>query len=108
MGHTLLVPRQHVEDIWALDAEFAVPLARATLKIASAVKQVTNLEGLNIIQSNGAAATQTVSHLHVHIVPRWRGDGIGNFWPPTTSYSEAEKNGVWEELLRVCTEEEAT
>lgn len=42
-------------------------------------------DGLNIIQSNGAAATQTVQHLHVHVVPRWEGDAMGQIWPPESA-----------------------
>src|SRR4051794_25855987 len=64
LGHTLVVPQGHVPDIWSLKPEMAADIARATVGLAWAVKRAMWPEGLNIIQSNGAAATQTVPHLH--------------------------------------------
>jgi histidine triad (HIT) family protein len=55
-------------------------------------------DGLNIIQSNGDAASQTVMHLHVHIVPRWRDDPMGSIWPEKTHYSEAQKDTAWHRI----------
>lgn len=98
LGHTLVVPRKHVPDIWGLDEDTAAHLGRAVVRLSQAVRTAVEPQGLNIIQSNGEVATQTVFHLHVHIVPRWEGDEIGRIWPPETDYSESEKDYVWEEL----------
>ena len=95
LGHTLLIPRDHVPTIWDLDHELAAELGRCTVDLAAAVRSAMSPEGLNIIQSNGAAATQSVPHLHIHIVPRWEGDAIGRIWPPETGYSETEKDVAW-------------
>lgn len=92
LGHTMVVPREHVPDIWALSDETAEHLARATVRLAAAVREAVEPEGLNIIQSNGEAATQSVFHLHVHLVPRWDGDAIGPIWPEETDYSERAKD----------------
>lgn len=100
LGHTLLIPRAHVRDIWGLDPDLAAELGRQTIVLAGAVKRAIRPEGLNVIQSNGAAATQTVMHLHIHVVPRWEGDGVGRIWPPETHYSEGEKDDAWEALRR--------
>lgn len=100
LGHTLVVPRKHVPDIWALDEDTAAHLGRAVVRLSQAVRTAVEPQGLNIIQSNGEVATQTVFHLHVHIVPRWEGDAIGRIWPPETSYSESEKDHVWGELRK--------
>ncbi|MER7272041.1 HIT family protein [Micromonospora carbonacea] len=102
LGHTLVVPRNHVPDIWSLDEETASRLARITLRLSHAVRRATRPEGLNIIQSNGKVATQTVFHLHVHIVPRWSTDKLGRIWPPETSYSETQKDEIWELIRREC------
>ncbi|MEU7715906.1 HIT domain-containing protein [Micromonospora chalcea] len=102
LGHTLVIPRQHIPDIWSLDAETASHLARATLGLSRAIRRATEPEGLNVIQSNGAAATQSVFHLHVHIVPRWANDQLGRIWPPETSYSETQKDEVWERIRNEC------
>lgn len=92
LGHTMVVPRKHVADIWELDEETAAHLARATVRLAGAIRTAVDPEGLNVIQSNGQAATQTVFHLHVHLVPRWDGDAMGPIWPEATDYSEGEKD----------------
>lgn len=100
LGHTLVVPRKHISDVWDLDENTATHLARAVVRISHAMRTAVEPEGLNIIQSNGEVATQTVFHLHVHIVPRWNGDAIGRIWPPETSYSESEKDNAWEKLRK--------
>jgi histidine triad (HIT) family protein len=92
LGHTLLIPTTHVPDIWALDESVASSLAVATLSVAHAVRAAMSPDGLNIIQSNGEAATQTVPHLHVHVVPRWFDDGMGEIWPEKTHWSSQQKN----------------
>lgn len=102
LGHTMVVPREHVPDIWSLTEETAGHLARATVQLAAAVRAAIEPEGLNIIQSNGQAATQTVFHLHVHLVPRWEGDAMGPIWPEGTDYSEAEKDQARDRVREAC------
>lgn len=81
LGHTLVVPRRHISGIWALPEQTAAHLSRAVLRVAAALRAAVAPDGLNIIQSSGAAATQTVPHLHVHLVPRWAPDAMGPIWP---------------------------
>jgi histidine triad (HIT) family protein len=81
LGHTLAIPRRHVPDLFGLDAAEAVPLTEAVLLVAHAIRRSLRPDGLNVITSAGAAATQTVPHLHVHLVPRWEGDAFGDLWP---------------------------
>lgn len=95
LGHTLVVPRRHVPTIWELDDVLAARLAIVTVLAAHAVREAMHPDGLNVIQSNGAAATQTVMHLHVHVVPRWARDALGRIWPPETQYSEDQKDDAW-------------
>ncbi|MFF1353364.1 HIT family protein [Streptomyces sp. NPDC058297] len=80
-GHVLVVPRRHLEDIWDLDEATATAVSRTVLRVAHAVRAVFRPDGLNVIQSSGAAATQTVPHLHVHVVPRFTDDRMGTIWP---------------------------
>jgi histidine triad (HIT) family protein len=94
LGHTLVVPKQHIPDIWSLDAALIEPLARVTLRTAFAIRDALHPEGLNIINSNGSAASQTVPHLHIHVVPRWEGDEIGEIWPPKERRSEHVQDEV--------------
>lgn len=81
VGHTLLIPLQHIPTVWELPASVASGLAVRTLDLAQAMRSALDLDGLNVIQSNGGAATQTVKHLHVHLVPRYDGDAMGEIWP---------------------------
>ncbi len=75
-GHILVVPKAHAADIHEItEADFAAVTA-ATHKLAAAVKKTLDPEGINLMQLNGKAANQIVPHLHVHIVPRWSGDGL--------------------------------
>ncbi|MEU5899438.1 HIT family protein [Streptomyces venezuelae] len=80
-GHVLVVPRRHVADIWDLDEATAAAVGTAVLRAAHAVRAVHRPEGLNVIQSSGAVATQSVFHLHVHVVPRYTGDRMPRLWP---------------------------
>jgi histidine triad (HIT) family protein len=81
LGHTLVVPTSHIPNIWTLDDDTAATLAHATMRVARAAGEALSPDGLNIIQSNGSSATQTVQHVHVHVVPRWAGDAMGPIWP---------------------------
>ncbi len=105
LGHTLVIPRHHVQDIWSADEDTAAQLARTTVRLANVMRRVLRPEGLNVIQSNGEAATQTVLHLHVHLVPRWSGDAVGRIWPPETNYTEEQKDDAWEALRAACRKE---
>lgn len=102
LGHTLVVPREHIPDVWSLDERNAAELGRAVVRLSGALRRAMAPEGLNVIQSNGRAATQTVMHLHVHLVPRWQGDGIGRIWPADTHYTKDEKDEAWERLRAEC------
>jgi histidine triad (HIT) family protein len=75
-GHLLVIPKVHAETIHEISkADFAA-VAAATHKLAAAMKKALNPDGINLMQLNGKAANQVVPHLHVHIVPRWSGDGL--------------------------------
>jgi diadenosine tetraphosphate (Ap4A) HIT family hydrolase len=94
-GHVLVVPNEHVPNVWSLSLGTARNLASEVLRVTSAARAALEPEGLNIIQSNGEAATQTVGHLHVHVVPRWTTDDMGAIWPSTDpSWSSAELDAM--------------
>ncbi|MEU7885933.1 HIT family protein [Microbispora bryophytorum] len=97
-GHTLLIPRAHFPDMFSLDEEAATSLARATLKVARGIREALNPEGMNMINSAGEAASQTVFHVHVHLVPRWHGDRIGNIWPPKRDLDYQVEEGLAERI----------
>lgn len=77
-GHTLVVPRAHSHDLLHAPEEDVIAVATAARKVAAAAVSPQGLgaDGFNIIQANGAVAFQTVFHLHLHVLPRYRGDGF--------------------------------
>ncbi|MFG1711021.1 HIT family protein [Nonomuraea sp. M3C6] len=85
-GHTLLIPKSHMPDLFSLDEPTVEALARSTLKVAAALKEALAPEGMNVISSSGRAASQTVFHFHTHLVPRWANDRIGDIWPPKREF----------------------
>jgi histidine triad (HIT) family protein len=97
-GHTLVVPRQHVPDLWSVDRQLGSGLMAAVVEVGLAIRQALHPDGMNLISSAGAAASQTVFHLHLHLVPRWPKDRIGAIWPPTEPWSEAELDDVAERI----------
>lgn len=98
-GHVLVVPDEHVPNVWSLTHGIARDLASEVLRVAGAVRDAVQPDGLNVIQSNGIAATQTVEHLHVHVLPRWTEDVVGDFWPsPNPAWSSTELNAMQSDL----------
>jgi histidine triad (HIT) family protein len=72
-GHTLVVPRRHYENIFAVPEEELAYLFKIVKRVALAVSKSENAEGISLIQNNGSAAHQVVFHFHVHVVPRFLG-----------------------------------
>lgn len=81
-GHVIILPKQHAANIFELPDEIAGKIMIVAKKIATAVREAYGCDGINILQNNGEAAGQTVFHLHVHIVPRFKGDDIKISWKP--------------------------
>lgn len=80
-GHVLVALKHHVEDVFALDDAQAGAAFRVTARLARAIRDAFAPQGVSIYQANGAAAGQTVFHFHVHVLPRWDGDGMALTWP---------------------------
>ena len=88
-GHCLVVTRRHGETIWESDeADLAAAIATAK-RVALALRAALKPEGLNVLQANGPAAFQSVPHFHLHLIPRWMGDGKGFDWPVVPGDREA-------------------
>ncbi|WP_305804155.1 HIT family protein [Stenotrophomonas sp. YIM B06876] len=79
-GHVLVVPRRHVETLYELDEDSAAHTMRVAHRVALAVRQVYQPDGLNLWQSNGEAGGQEVPHFHLHVHPRQPGDGVLRFY----------------------------
>ncbi|MFC7450246.1 HIT family protein [Rhodococcus daqingensis] len=88
-GHVLLVPRRHVVTLADLPADLISPLFTVAQRLSGAMVAGLGAQGSFVAMNN--VVSQSVAHLHVHIVPRTKGDGLrGFFWPRTHYADEAE------------------
>ena len=81
-GHTLVICKTEVANIYSLSDADLIATARTTQRVARVMREKLSADGVNIVQSNGAAAGQEVFHYHVHLIPRWHNDGVFAFWQP--------------------------
>jgi histidine triad (HIT) family protein len=88
-GHVLLIPRSHVATIDELPDDLAIPVIDATRRLAAAMCAGLGAEGTLIAMNN--VVSQSVPHLHLHIVPRRRGDGLRGFFWPRSRYESPEE-----------------
>ena len=91
-GHTLLVPRDHVETLGELPVSLVGPYFKAAQLLARAVESGLEAEGTFVAMNN--RVSQSVPHLHVHVVPRRRKDGLKGFFWPRTKYKSDEEMKV--------------
>lgn len=79
-GHVIILPKNHAANIYELPDEDASKIMIVAKKIATAIEKAYHCDGVNILQNNGEAAGQTVFHLHVHVIPRFKGDTVNIGW----------------------------
>lgn len=101
-GHTMVVPRVHVADLWQTDRALAQELTAACISVGDAIRTVLAPDGMNLISSAGEAAEQSVFHLHLHVVPRWEGDRIGRIWPTSSDETPEWTSEVAATLREAC------
>jgi len=87
-GHALVVPRRHVKDLLEIEVEDLAAVALAAQRLAVRAHERLHADGVNLINSCGAAAWQTVFHFHVHVIPRYVGDPLRLPWIPTPGAAE--------------------
>lgn len=87
-GHALIIPKEHFDNIYSMDAETAAKIFTIATEVAKAQKAKLNPDGLNILQNNGEAAGQTVFHFHMHLVPRYIKDNVTMTWIPGKADTE--------------------
>ena len=103
-GHTLIIPRRHVADVWELDPALGADLMAAVVRVGRAVQAAVRPEGMNLISSKGGAAEQTVFHLHLHLLPRWKRDGFERIWPSGSDVDESELPSVADRIRSECSD----
>jgi len=97
-GHALVIPREHTADLFDVDAEDLQAVALAAQRLAVRARERLAADGVNLLNSNGPAAWQTVFHFHVHVIPRYAGDPLRLPWVPGAG--DAEQIAAAAELLR--------
>ena len=95
-GHTLVVPKKYVRDIFELDEKTGTHLMKTVVLVSNAVKKATRSGGINLIVNNGKDSGQEVLHLHFHIIPRFKKTEFGRL--PEETYSEGEMSAFGEKI----------
>ena len=97
-GHVLVVPRQHYETLPDLPADLVGPLFSRVQRLSAAVLPAFGAQGSFVALNN--TVSQSVPHLHVHVVPRTKGDGLRGFFWPRTRYADDEEAAGYARRLR--------
>jgi histidine triad (HIT) family protein len=87
-GHALVIPKRHAADIWEIEPDQLAAVAKMAQRVALRVRDQLAADGVNLINSNGAAAWQTVFHFHMHVIPRYVGDPLQLPWTPAAGDME--------------------
>lgn len=88
-GHVILLAKEHTANLLEADDALLSAALPAVKRVANAVRKTVGCDGINILQNNGEEAGQTVFHLHIHVIPRNKEDGI-KLPPQLATYAEGE------------------
>ena len=97
-GHVLVVPRAHVETLGDLPRGIVGPFFTSVQRVAAAVERALGADGTFVAMNN--KVSQSVPHLHVHVIPRKRKDGLRGFFWPRQRYASAEEEAEVAERIR--------
>ena len=97
-GHSLVIPKEHYETIFDVPANILAKVSSVMKNVADAVKNGVNADGISIAQSNGKDAGQVIPHIHFHIMPRFKDDGL-KLWPQG-KYKEGEMDKFKENISK--------
>ncbi|MDD4076588.1 MAG: HIT domain-containing protein [Bacilli bacterium] len=76
IGHTLIVTKEHFDNIFTLNANLAEHMGKLIVQLANHLNSVLKTENINLVNNSGALAGQTINHFHLHLIPRYKNDGI--------------------------------
>ena len=96
-GHALILPKDHYANIFEIPEELLCKCIRLAKVWGEKLVKALGADGLNLVQNNGLAAGQTVFHYHLHLIPRYEGDTVGELWTPG-SLSEEQRKEILEKL----------
>lgn len=98
-GHAIVVPKKHSADIFDTDEETMKQMMAVAKKLSPAVMNATKADGINIGMNNREAAGQEVPHAHLHVIPRYKGDGLKT-WKQSPFKDDAHKKELWEAIKK--------
>lgn len=98
-GHVLVIPKNHAVTLLDAEESDLCECMKAIKKVAKAVKESTNCDGINLYQNNFPASGQEVPHVHFHIIPRFKDDGL-KLWGLKQDYEENEMNQIADNIKR--------
>ena len=93
-GHTLVIPKKHIESIFDLDEQTGRDLFEAVVKTTNILKNKLGFKDVNLLNNNGSLAGQVVNHYHIHIIPRYGNDEC--------YFKESPHEANFEELAKLC------
>ncbi|MBE6016341.1 MAG: HIT family protein [Lachnospiraceae bacterium] len=94
VGHALILPKDHVANVFEISDELQAKAYVLAKKAAAALTEVFGADGINILQNNNEAAGQTVFHFHIHLIPRYKGDKAMVSWKPGEQDKAALEAGL--------------
>jgi histidine triad (HIT) family protein len=97
MGHTLVIPKVHATNLYETEDSTLAHMMRIAKKLSIAIKSAVNADGINIEMNNDPVAGQIIFHTHLHIVPRFSGDGFTH-WNGSRGYIEGEMSEVAQKI----------
>ena len=92
-GHALILPKEHYANLYELDDEVAAKVLPLAKKMITKLTDILGCDGYNLVQNNAEAAGQTVFHFHLHMIPRYKDDGVGLTWK-MGELTEEDKNDI--------------
>lgn len=92
-GHTLVIPKEHYENVFDIPEIDLKEIISVAKKLSAKIKETLDADGVNLVNASGEAAEQDVFHFHLHIVPRYRNDGLemNKWWQPKKADPEELK-----------------
>lgn len=97
-GHALILPKNHYRNLFEMDEAVAADVMKLAKKMATKMKDKLGCDGFNLVQNNEECAGQTVFHFHMHLIPRYIGDGQKIGWKPS-EVSQEELEEIMKQIV---------
>ncbi|MFW9876181.1 MAG: HIT family protein [Candidatus Thorarchaeota archaeon] len=97
-GHCLIMPKKHFKNIFDINEEYLKEIICASKKVSKLLKQKLNATGVNILHASGKSAQQSIFHFHLHLVPRYKNDGLDTW--PKSNYKEHSLEEVYQKIKK--------